>query len=320
MQGAKFICNWCNKLFKTENGQQKHVRVTCKVRINYHAQSAFIHRDEEEGDGSEDKMIEDTTNDLMADRFGQIDEEGEEGARSHEGEIVTLVPGHGQELGASVSGVFSHKRGGDRMNGESSRKRGKFENGERLVTLRPEDFEQESGGSDQIDEGASKEKVGSVTSRKAAVKRILQTDTEQKEFLNNFFSKKSYVTKADRRYISQETGIPMDQIQNWFNNRRRDVRQKQKGACNEECARLKDVTEMLIERIEFMEKDFNEKIAIMEENYGRQQDNMKSLWSTMKEMMIVNNRHRYATWRWSAKTAEMLKDVASPLSDLPDLE
>ena len=112
----------------------------------------------------------------------------------------------------------------------------------------------------------------------------------------------------------------MDQIQNWFNNRRRDVRQKQKGACNEECARLKDVTEMLIERVEFMEKDFNEKIAIMEENYGRQQANMKSLWSTMKEMMIVNNRHRYATWRWSAKTAEMLKDVASPLSDLPDLE
>ena len=77
---------------------------------------------------------------------------------------------------------------------------------------------------------------------------------------------------------------------------------------------------MLIERIEFMERDFNEKIAIMEENYGRQQDNMKNLWSKMKEMMIVNNRHRFATWRWSDETAKMLEDVSSPLSDLPDLE
>ena len=72
--------------------------------------------------------------------------------------------------------------------------------------------------------------------------------------------------------------------------------------------------------MEVMERKLTERIAIMEEKYGWQQDSIKIMWRKMREMMIVNNRHRYASWRWADETARMLADVSSPLNDLPDLE
>ena len=183
----------------------------------------------------------------------------------------------------------------------------------------PEDFPQREG-SDQIDEGSSKGKVGVENIKKATVKSILKTSKEQKEFLNNFYSKKKSVTKADREYIHQKTGISEYQIRVWFSNRRRDERQQKKCACNEECAKLKNVNKVLTERIEIMERNLTERIAIMEGNYGWQQDSIRTMWRKMREMMIVNNRHRFASWHWADETAKMLAGVSSPLSDLPDLE
>ena len=69
-----------------------------------------------------------------------------------------------------------------------------------------------------------------------------------------------------------------------------------------------------------MERSLNERIAIMEGNYGWQQDSIRTMWRKMREMMIVNNLHRFTTWQWADETAKMLADVSSPLSDLPDLE
>ena len=210
-QRSKFNCNWCNRLFKTVNGQQKHENFKCKVRISYHAQSAekYMHKDEgynevaaeadrekvgskrgRSGHGNvvnvgnnggvrilyknEMTMSEEEANELEAKLLEEAITRW--GQTNEEVEARARVP-NGRVV-AQVPEVFSQRGGSGQMDEGSSNGKVEIENNVNVVTMMPEDFSRKRGG-DKIDGGSSKKKVRFENGKKLVT--LMPEDFSQRE-------------------------------------------------------------------------------------------------------------------------------------------